>query len=71
MRWRAARRRPFLLCGLQRGQANQLGEQRIEALPVIPVKVDPADLLYQPLELLRFLEPGSKRRLSRLDPFNP
>jgi hypothetical protein len=47
----------------RRPQANQLGEQRIEALPVTRMKVDPADLLHQPLKGLRFLEPQQERVL--------
>ena len=54
---RVARRRPSVLFCLRRGQANQLGEQRIEALPAIRVRVDPANLLCQPLKLRPFLEP--------------
>jgi hypothetical protein len=34
-----------MLRSFRRPQANQLGEQRIEALPVTRMKVDPADLL--------------------------
>src|SRR5580658_5281058 len=49
--------------GLGRLEAHELAQERIEALALAGVEVDPADLLHETLEALKLLEPEEKRVL--------
>src|SRR5437899_1331506 len=48
---------PSASCALGRLEANQPGQEGIEALAVAGMEVDAADLLDQPLQRLQLLEP--------------